>query len=290
VEAEEHNRNPVAWISLLIASVMMLITANLLINYGSTGSGGSLIDSVGEVLPYGLIAAVFVFYLLRLNIRAYRPSRPTLRRVQAPSSRVLRNLFIFLSSLLLAMTFFYFLFQGFKVLGGSLGTISTSNPSSPSGPNPPGITNPLLDLWSSLSILTLIITTATLLSAILLGSRKKRIQETIDEGDLESTGHIASSSNSFVDDDDRKAILAYYAQGRENMVERGVPLTEATTPREFEKGVLNTVSAASKDFSSLTRLFEEARFSIHNVGGSEREKAKVHYEKVKRTSSEVRRS
>jgi hypothetical protein len=290
VEAEEHNWSPTAWIWLLVASVMMLITTNLLLNYGITNSGGTLIDAVGQVLPYGLIAAIFLFYILRSNIRAYRLPRPALHGIHESPLRIVRNLFIIFGSIFLTVIFFYFLLQGFQVLGGKITTTAPPTLPSTSGSNPPEGATPVLDLWSSLSMLTVIITAATLIGAFLLGRRKEKIQETIDEGDLEDNKPFTPSFNSFVDDDDRSAILAYYAKGREHMADSGVPLTEATTPREFEKGVVNSVSAAAKDFSSLTRLFEEARFSVHNLGGSEREKARIHYEKVKRTTSVVRRS
>jgi hypothetical protein len=289
VEAEERNRIPVAWIVFLVASVMMLITANLLLNYGNSNLGGTIIDVVGEVLPYGLIAAIFVYYLLKSNIKAYKLSKPTLHGIHAPLARIFRLVFFILGSIFLSSVVIYIIFQGYLLLGANAGITSPSNPTSSTGANPAEVGPPLLDLWSSLSILTVIITAATLSSAIILGRRNERIQETIDEGDLESTKHITSSFNTFVDNDDRTAILSYYAKGREHMVEHGVPLTEATTPREFEKDVLNSISAAGKDFTSLTCLFEEARFSTHNVGGSEKEKAKRHYERVKRTTSVTRR-
>jgi hypothetical protein len=268
---------------------MMLITANLLLNYEPSNTGGPMIDSVGQVLPYVLIAAIFVFYLLRANMRAYKVSRPSLRGIHVSPRRTLRNAFIIFGSIFLAVMFFYILLRGWQLVGLNIGTTPPSGSTPPTGPLSPETATSLVNLWSSLGILTVIITAATLFSAILLGRGKERVQGTIDEGDLQETKHITSSFNAFVDDDDRTAILTYYAKGREHMVERGVPLTEATTPREFEKGVLNSICVAGKDFSSLTRLFEEARFSVHNLGESEKEKARQHYEKVKRTTPVMRR-
>jgi hypothetical protein len=288
VEAEERRHSLVAWIAFLVASVMMLITANLLLHYSIGSVGGTLFDLVGEVLPYGLIATIFVYYLSKSNVKAYRLSKPSFHGIRSSFALFLKLLFFSLGSVFLSLIVLSILFQGYQLFGGSIGI---TNPPSPPAPNPAipaGAAQPLFELWSLLSVLTLIFAAAVLFSAGLLGRRREVIQETIDDAEMEGTKRTEASLNRFVDDDDRIAVLAYYADGREQMVMQGVALTDATTPREFEKNVLNSSSVASRDFTPLTRLFEEARFSIHQVGGSEREKAKKHRERLRKTSSVVR--
>jgi hypothetical protein len=288
VEAEKRKHGLEAWIAFLVASVMILITANLLLHYSIGSVGGTLFDLVGEVLPYGLIAAIFVYYLLKSNIRVYKLSKPSLHGIRSSFARFLKLLFFSLGSVFLSLIVFSILFQGYQLFGGNIGITSPPSPTTPNLAIPAGAAQPLFDLWSLLSISTLVFVTVVLFSAVLLGRRREVTQETIDDREMEGTKRTETSLNRFLDDDDRIAVLAYYADGREQMVMQGVMLTDATTPREFEKNVLNSSRVAGRDFTPLTRLFEEARFSIHQVGGSEREKAKKHCEKLKKTSSVVR--
>jgi hypothetical protein len=289
VEAEEHNSSAATWAAFLVASALMLIIANLLLNYDSANQGGTPIDVIGAILPYALVVSLVAYYLMKSNIRAYRLSRSPLRGFRASFPRILKLIVFILGSVILLSTVilavFQVLFNGYSPIGLTFEVPSTPNSGTLPFGNPAEAAKPLLDLWPYLIMLTVIVTTATLFSAIVLGKRHEEIHESTDQEDLEGPRSATSSLNTFVDDSDRAAILAYYAQGRDHMVSTGVPLTEATTPREFEKNVLDLKSAAGKDFTSLTRLFEEARFSVHDMGKPQKKKAKRHYERVRRTTS-----
>jgi hypothetical protein len=59
------------------------------------------------------------------------------------------------------------------------------------------------------------------------------------------------------------------------------------TPREFEGGVLQSLKAVGGDFVPLSRLFEEARFSIHLMGERERNESERHRKRLEELSREM---
>jgi hypothetical protein len=278
MENEGRKRRLAAGIVFLAASIMMLVIANSMLHYAPTASGGTLLDAFGAVLPYGLFLAMLIFSFLRSGFRSMKlPVRPLYHRY----FRIDRKL---TAAMILAFLAPFLLLVVLPIVRSLLAL-----PSIPSPPVPTTtsgsieVSPPVFDLWLFLSIISVVWALLALFAAVYLGKRHPSIEkkESVEETEAETTW---STKNRFVDDDYRRAILSYYAQGREHMANQGIPLTEATTPREFEKNVLDSARMAGKDFIPLTYLFEEARFSVHPMGQPEKDRAEKHYERVKRVT------
>jgi hypothetical protein len=278
MENEERKRRLAAGIVFLAASIMMLIIVNSMLHYAPTASGGTLLDAFGAVLPYGLFAAMLIFSLLRSGFRSMKlPVRPYYHRY----FRIDRKL---TAAMILAFFAPFLVFVVLPIINSLLAL-----PSIPSPPVPTTtsgsieVSSPPFDLWLFLGIISVVSALVVLFAAAFHGKRRPNIEkkESVEELEDES---IWSTKNRFVDDDYRRAILSYYAEGREHMANQGIPLMKATTPREFERNVLDSARMAGKDFTPLTYLFEEARFSVHPMGQPEKDRAEKHYERLKRVT------
>lgn len=275
-ENQWHSRRLTLWIVCLLASIMILAVANSIIHYVPDTSGGTLFDTIGALLPYGLIIAIAVYYFMKSSAR---PSRSALG---APRFSVVRLVWYILrtvGAMVVAIVPFLILFRVLELSGieltesGSGGIIVPHTRS-----NPTQVGSLSFDLWSSLAIFSVAFVFVTLLLATIVRGKEDRIEEITEE--LRPTINVSYEKGRFPDDPCRRAILSYYAKGRAHMVSQGIPLTEAMTPREFERNVIASHSKANENFTPLTLLFEEARYSIHNMGVPEKKEAKKHYESL----------
>jgi hypothetical protein len=73
--------------------------------------------------------------------------------------------------------------------------------------------------------------------------------------------------------DPRAAVIAAYGAMERTFAQRGVPRPAAEAPREYLRRLLRRSAATESTASTLTALFEEARFSDHPVSERERERA-----------------
>ena len=65
--------------------------------------------------------------------------------------------------------------------------------------------------------------------------------------------------------DPRSALIAAYAAMERTLAEHGIARSRAEAPREYLQRVLVVASGVEPDASTLTGLFEEARFSTHPI-------------------------
>lgn len=73
--------------------------------------------------------------------------------------------------------------------------------------------------------------------------------------------------------DPRGAVIAAYVAMQATLAERGVARSPAEAPREYLRRVLMAISATEREATTLTGLFEEARFSTHPIPERVRELA-----------------
>jgi hypothetical protein len=73
--------------------------------------------------------------------------------------------------------------------------------------------------------------------------------------------------------DPRSAIIAAYAAMERAFAAAGVPRSDPEAPREYLRRVLAAASATRREATTLTGLFEEARFSTHPMSERLREVA-----------------
>jgi hypothetical protein len=275
-KSQKRNPRVAFWIVCIVASIMILLVANSILHYTPGASGGTLLDAIGTFLPYGLIVAIAVYYFL---ISGVRPSRPTLTAGRMSAMHIIRYIVLMIGGMVMSMAPFLLLFWAIQLSGINLGQYGAGGTIVPYvQSNPIQVGSPSFDIWSSLAIFSVAFVFVTLLLATIVRGKEDHIEETTEELGPTVTPYYGKSGVS--DDLHRRAILSYYARGREHMVNQGIPLSEAMTPREFERNVITSHGKAGEDFTPLTHLFEEARYSIHNMGASEKDEAKKHYENL----------
>ncbi len=82
--------------------------------------------------------------------------------------------------------------------------------------------------------------------------------------------------------DVRSTIIDCYREMCRVLEQSGESNDEFMTPREFEKAVSENVPAMKEIISEITHLFEEARYSPHELTEEKREKALTYLENLKR--------
>ncbi len=71
--------------------------------------------------------------------------------------------------------------------------------------------------------------------------------------------------------DVREAIIEYYNEMTRLLEERGAKIEDSMTPREFKEEIIKEIPSAKDFISSITFLFEEARYSPHELKEKDRE-------------------
>lgn len=69
------------------------------------------------------------------------------------------------------------------------------------------------------------------------------------------------------------AVILAYAAMQQALAGHGVARLPAEAPREYLQRVLATGTASTHELTTLTSLFEEARFSPHSISERVRERA-----------------
>jgi hypothetical protein len=72
------------------------------------------------------------------------------------------------------------------------------------------------------------------------------------------------------EEDFRMAVITCYRRLCEILEEHGFPIGEYQTAREYESTVSGVLDVPTESLSTLTGLFEEARYSSHEIGKEER--------------------
>ena len=73
--------------------------------------------------------------------------------------------------------------------------------------------------------------------------------------------------------DPRKAVIGAYARMERTLAARGFPREESEAPDEYLARILAVVGASGHSVRRLTRLFERARFSEHEIDSGMKEDA-----------------
>ncbi len=73
--------------------------------------------------------------------------------------------------------------------------------------------------------------------------------------------------------DVRSTIIRCYAEMSKHLERQGVREDESFTPREFREKAMNELDVSQKSISSITSIFEEARYSSHELGEKDKNSA-----------------
>jgi hypothetical protein len=146
---------------------------------------------------------------------------------------------------------------------------------SPSGPGRPAVSLPLYTGVIGLLALLVALGSLALLLWIFLGDRLARwwggplVEPTAVEPLVEAVE--ASLDDLRRESDARRAIILCYRRLEQWLAGSGAPRAPWDTPAEFMQRALRRLPIPSEAASTVTRLFEVARFSEHALGSRERD-------------------
>ena len=137
-----------------------------------------------------------------------------------------------------------------------------------------------LDFQTSEALgLFLTVLLAMFLLSLMAGSalmvRKAVAADARDFQDPVATGAVAAARDLESIEDPREAIIACYARLRDAIGSVGIAMRSSDTPMELLRRVLAERDVSSENVTTLTSLFEKARFSTHPVDESMRDEAKA---------------
>jgi len=284
----------VSWVLLVILAVAIAVgaTASILVNPNrSSPSGGSSGPIQQVVLPNWVFAAgilgvmvvvLIVWVLIRLDAKGQRG---------IASSTFMYVLFA-IGVICLIVALLHLLGIGGgppnsqnNTGTGPGGTPPTTPPTPPGRPLPPGAGSvfvaPSLPTWLPLLILVIVAVVAVVVGVPqtrrYLADRRAdaEVRRRANAPQADSNVRAALSRASFELDlgqDPRTVILALYSE----MLVHLRPMVgdvETSTPEEIRTAYLEHFGVRPAAARTLTRLFEEARYSTHPLGPAERDRA-----------------
>ena len=123
--------------------------------------------------------------------------------------------------------------------------------------------------WTILAIAVVAIAAGLTLLAL------RRNRDSAGAGEPTAAGEAVQAAIAALeaDTDPRGAVIAAYAAMQRTLAAHGLRRLSSEAPREFLRRVLAANRGAERDATTLTGLFEEARFSTHPISERTRERA-----------------
>jgi large-conductance mechanosensitive channel len=283
------------FVALILSAVVITSVSGQTHFLSDLGKPLQIGAAVGYALGFLVIAffvAIFVMEMILFFIHSRTSTKGILELGERKNSSMLNT--ILSLAFLFSLVGLYFLLNSRHRLAGSLNTTT-----------PPAITNstaPLQGLTGGSSlfsaaggfILSIIIPLILIMGAVsaFLAIRSYRIHdEKPDQAALtaalsESIGRDIVEIRESVDP--RVAILETYRNMCKFLSERGAEDKKWWTAREFENGVTSRFNLERTTVSELTSLFEEARYSEHEMGEQERISAMALLENIREQLNEDR--
>jgi hypothetical protein len=147
----------------------------------------------------------------------------------------------------------------------------------------PAVSNIFGSIWFSVALLGLLIVGGLVLvqsARVAVGS--KSMYPELEEKQLEGLKTVYQAMK-LVDDtasDPRSRIISCYQHMLGTVSRIGVPVSSDQTARELEKAIRSTFLLKGPATSDLTRLFEEARYSLHEIVDDDAMKAHQDLESI----------
>jgi hypothetical protein len=240
-------------------------------------ASGMLLATLTSVLVIAVASAGAMVYLLIASRRNKKPDDAIEQAQAKTASTWIEKVSMIVLALLLI--------GGFTVVVRASRTNDTRPSLSQSASPKPLITEPAAtsaesrggSLWVAIGIGAGTLVTVVAAFAFLLLPRLRR-GESDQEASLRARGQRAILTKAVslsLDDlsretDPRRAIVAAYANMEHVLASAGLPRPLHETPTEYLRRILVSAAAPAQAVSGLTQLFQEARFSRHDVGESQR--------------------
>lgn len=261
--------------SLALGLTGLLIVVALAARGGHPSGNGHVVSrAVPATLQDSLVTLLAIAYVVAIAtvLVLFFKRRPW----QVPhESRWLRNYLTLLAFMLLATLFGYWAIRHGHFRHGD-GKPSPVNgqprPGERSGQLPPGATRPAHFQWP----LALGLVGLVLVGGVLVYIRERRPPSPPRAEGLEA--ELAHAVETTIDDlrrerDPRRAVIAAYANMERVLAAHGLARMPPEAPLEYLARVLRTLHVRESAVQSLTRLFEYAKFSEHDIDATMKEEA-----------------
>ena len=149
----------------------------------------------------------------------------------------------------------------------------------------PAISNLLQNTWLSLAFLGLLVVGGV----VVIQSVRVALKEARDVRVLELKGNQDEGLQAVHEaillvenqaSDPRSRIIACYQHLIETVSKLGAPVTVDLTARELDRAVRSTLALEGPSITQLTQLFEEARYSTHEIRDLDADRAHAYLESV----------
>lgn len=128
------------------------------------------------------------------------------------------------------------------------------------------------DWWLASSLAGILLIGGTIVYFRLRTPRHAPVERRSVEEELVETVEI-SIADLLREPDARRAVIAAYAAMERTLASHGLPRRRSETPLEYLARMLRELEVRESAVSSLTRLFEVAKFSDHEIDASMRDEA-----------------
>jgi len=149
----------------------------------------------------------------------------------------------------------------------------------------PGLSNLVQNTWFSIAFIGLLVVGGV----VVMQGIRVALKETHDMKIQELQGNQAQGLQAvheaikLVEDpvsDPRSRIIACYQHLIATVSRLGAPMSSDMTARELDKAVRSTFGLKGPATTELTQIFEEARYSLHEMGDSDADRAHEYLESV----------
>ena len=149
----------------------------------------------------------------------------------------------------------------------------------------PALSNLVQNSWFSLAFLGLLIVGGVVVIQSVRVALKETHDVTIQElqGNQEEGLQAVQEAIKIVEDptsDPRDRIIACYQRLITTVSRLGAPVSSDLTARELDRAVRSTFALKGPATTNLTQLFEEARYSLHEIDDDDADKAHEYLESV----------
>jgi Domain of unknown function (DUF4129) len=261
--------------SLALGLIGLLIVVALAARGGHPSGNGRFVSrAVPATLQDSLVTLLAIAYVVAIVavVVLFFKRRP----LQAPrESHWLRNYFTVLVFMLLATLLGSWAIRHGHFRHGNQNPVQVQGeprPKSGLTQLPPGATRPAHFQWP----LALGLVGLLLVGGVLVYIRERRPPSPLRAEGLEA--ELARAVETTIDDlrrerDPRRAVIAAYANMERVLAVHGLARRPAEAPLEYLSRVLRTLHVRESAVQSLTRLFEYAKFSEHDIDAPMKDEA-----------------
>jgi len=240
-----------------------------------SGNGHFVSRAVPATLQDSLVTLLAIAYVVAIVavIVLFFKRRP----LTAPrESRWLRNYLTVLAVMLLLTLFGYWAIRHGHLRHNEAKPVPVKGqpqPNGRSGQLPPGATRPAHFQWPlALGLVGLVI-----VGGVLVYIRERRASPPLGAA-AGVEAQLARAVETTIDDlrrerDARRAVIAAYANMERVLATHGLERLPADAPLEYLTRVLRTLHVRESAVQGLTRLFEYAKFSTHDIDAAMKEEA-----------------